>query len=153
MLRSRLWSKKLPTSNAKFALKWLKKLRKNTLLYTKNRKRRGSSKKTFKYQYHPSITNIKYIMKSENISLFSFQPVSIDKKSLSRRRYTCEAYKNEWIHLFRINISQFQPISSQWWISSLFKIFKKEEKLDKTKYRPVGILPVISKIYERLMYD
>ena len=31
--------------------------------------------------------------------------------------------------------------------------FKKEEKLDKSNYRPVSILPVISKIYERLMYD
>ena len=50
------------------------------MLYTKNRKHRGSSKKaSFKYQYHPSITYIKDIMKSKNISSFSFQPVSIDK--------------------------------------------------------------------------
>ena len=36
-------------------------------------------KASFKYQYHPSITNIKDIMKSRNIPSFSFQPVSIDK--------------------------------------------------------------------------
>ena len=32
-------------------------------------------------------------------------------------------------------------------------VFKKEKKLDKSNYRPMSILPVISKIYERLMYD
>ena len=49
------------------------------MLYPKNGKHGGSSKKiSFKYQYHPSITNIKD-MKSKNISSFSFQPVSIDK--------------------------------------------------------------------------
>ena len=37
-------------------------------------------KASFKYQYYPSITNIKDIMKSTNISSFSFQPVSIDKE-------------------------------------------------------------------------
>ena len=36
-------------------------------------------KASFKYRYHPSITNIKDIMKSKNIPSFSFQPVSIDK--------------------------------------------------------------------------
>ena len=38
---------------------------------------RGSSKR--KYQYHPSITIIKNIMKSDFFFFFSFQPVSIDK--------------------------------------------------------------------------
>ena len=50
------------------------------MLYTKNRKRRGSNKKkaSFKYRYHPSVTNIKD-MKSKNIPSLSFQPVSVDK--------------------------------------------------------------------------
>ena len=45
------------------------------------RKHLGSSKKkaSFKYQYRPSITNIKDIMLSKNISYFIFQPVSLDK--------------------------------------------------------------------------
>ena len=37
--------------------------------------------------------------------------------------------------------------------AEVIPVFKKEEKLDKSNYRPVSILPVISKIYERLMYD
>ena len=36
-------------------------------------------KASFKYWYHSSITNIKYIMKSKKIPSFSFQPVAIDK--------------------------------------------------------------------------
>ena len=36
-------------------------------------------KASFQYWYNPSIANIKDIMKSKNISSFSFQPVSIDK--------------------------------------------------------------------------
>ena len=32
-------------------------------------------------------------------------------------------------------------------------VLKKEETLGKSNYRPVSILPAISKIYERLMYD
>ena len=36
-------------------------------------------KPSYKYQYHPSITIIKDIMKSKNISSLSFQTVSIDK--------------------------------------------------------------------------
>ena len=49
--------------------------------YTKNRKHQGFSKKkaSLKYQYDPSITNIKETMKQNNISFFSFQPVSRDK--------------------------------------------------------------------------
>ena len=36
-------------------------------------------KALFKYQYHPSITKIKDIMKSKSISSFNSQPVSIGK--------------------------------------------------------------------------
>ena len=44
------------------------------------RKHQGSIKKTsFQYQYHPSTTNIIYIIKTKNIPSFTFQTVSIDK--------------------------------------------------------------------------
>ena len=46
---------------------------------TKHRKNRGCGKKAlFKYQCNPSITNIKDIMKSKNISSFTFQLITID---------------------------------------------------------------------------
>ena len=75
------------------------------------------------------------------------------------RRYTCEAYKDEQRHLFKINISKLQPVSCQWWIPHCLKqaevipVFENKEKLDKSNNRPINFLPVISKIYERLMYD
>ena len=51
-----------------------------------------AKKASFKYQYHPSITNIKHIMKSKNISSFSFQSVSIDKvKDIIKTRTTKKA--------------------------------------------------------------
>ena len=38
--------------------------------------------------------------------------------------------------------------------AEVIPVFKKEEKLEKFYYyRPVSIIPVISKIYERLMHD
>ena len=35
----------------------------------------------------------------------------------------------------------------------VISVFKNQEKLDKSNNRPVSFLPVISKIYQRLMYD
>ena len=52
-------------------------------------------KASFKYQYPPSITNIKDIMKSRNISSFSFQPVSTDKgKDMIKTLYTKNTCSN-----------------------------------------------------------
>ena len=37
--------------------------------------------------------------------------------------------------------------------ADLTPVFKKDEKLLKTNYRPGSILPTVSKIYERYLYD
>ena len=37
--------------------------------------------------------------------------------------------------------------------AEVIPVFKNREKLHKSNNRPVNILPVISRIYERLMYD
>ena len=72
------------------------------MLYTKNRKHRGSSKKkaSFKYQYHPSITSIKDIMKSiDKVSTDKVKDIiktlNTKKACPDGRKYTCEAYKNK----------------------------------------------------------
>ena len=33
------------------------------------------------------------------------------------------------------------------------QIHKKDDKIDKENYRPISILPNLSKVYERLMYN
>ena len=37
--------------------------------------------------------------------------------------------------------------------ANITPIFKKDDPLDKANYRPVSILPLISKVYERLIYN
>ena len=37
--------------------------------------------------------------------------------------------------------------------ADVIPIFKKGNKTDKENYRSISILPVLSKVYERLMYD
>ena len=45
---------------------------------------------------------------------------------------------------------EFPPCLKQ---AEVIPVFKNKEKLDKSNNRPVNLLPVISKIYERLMCD
>ena len=121
---------------------------------------------SFKYQYHLRITNIKDIMKSKNISSFSFQPVSIDKmKDIIKTLNTEKACPDGDISvkIIKMNEDIFSRLIFQNW--SLYKlqlvngefphclkqaevipVFKKEEKLDKSNYRPESILPVISEM-------
>ena len=37
--------------------------------------------------------------------------------------------------------------------ADIIPVYKKKSKLSKVKYRPIGILPNISKVYERCLYD
>ena len=141
------------------------------MLHTKNRKHRGSSKKSIIQGSESSLYN-KYQRHYEikNISSVSFQPVSIDKvkdiiKTLNTKKACPDA--NETAKLIKMNEDIFSRLIfqnfNQFLINGEFPLclkpvevipaFKKEEKLDKSNYRPVSILPVISKIYERLMYD
>ena len=109
-------------------------------------------------------------MKSKNISSFSFQPVSIDKvKDIIKTLNTKRACQDGAIpvKLIKMNENIFSRLIFQNFNQCLVNgefplrlkqaevilVFKKEEKLDKSNFRPVSILPVISKIYERLMYE
>ena len=37
--------------------------------------------------------------------------------------------------------------------ANITSIFEKDDPFDKSNYRPVSILPLISKVYERLIYN
>ena len=45
---------------------------------------------------------------------------------------------------------EFQDCLKQ---ANISLIFKKDEPLDKENYRPVSILPLLSKVYEKLLYN
>ena len=38
-------------------------------------------------------------------------------------------------------------------MANVTPVFKKEDPLDKSNYRPVSILPLLSKVYERVIYN
>ena len=141
------------------------------MLHTKNRKHRGSSKESIiqvsessqynKYQRHYEI---------KNISSVSFQPVSIDKvKDIIKTLNTRKACPDGDVPVKLIIIKEdiFSTLIFQNFNQSLVNgefphclkqaevipVFKNKEKLDRSNNRPVNLLPVISKIYERLMYD
>ena len=38
-------------------------------------------------------------------------------------------------------------------IANITLVHKKDEKTDKENYRPVSVLPLLSKVFERLLYD
>ena len=38
-------------------------------------------------------------------------------------------------------------------IADITPIFKKEDPLDKSNYRPISILPTVSKIFERILFN
>ena len=38
-------------------------------------------------------------------------------------------------------------------IADITPIFEKEDPLDKTNYRPISILPTVSKIFERILFN
>ena len=109
-------------------------------------------------------------MKSKNISSFSIQSVQLDKvKDIIKTFNTKKACPDGDIPVKLVKMNEhissnliFQKFN-QSFINGEFPhclkqaevipVFRKEEKLDKFNYRPMSILPVISKIYERLMYD
>ena len=38
-------------------------------------------------------------------------------------------------------------------LANVAPVFKKEDRLDKSNYRPVSILPLLSKVYEKVIYN
>ena len=118
-----------------------------------------------RYKNHPSIKNIK--AKCNSVRIFSFQPVSVDVKTVIRDLKNKKSAGGE-IPIQILKESEFTfgrltncinksietgcfPDSLK--VANITPIFKKDDPLDKANYRPVSILPLISKVYERLIYN
>ena len=121
---------------------------------------------TKRYKSHPSIRNIKANFNC--VCIFSFQPVCMDdgktfiqdlenNKSvadeiliqiLKESEFTFETLSN---YIKKSIETDYFPDSLK--EANITPIFKKNDPLDKSNYRPVSILPLISKVSERPIYN
>ena len=121
------------------------------------------------YKNHSSVLKIKAFMRNRNLS-FSFsyttkQNISKALKNLDQKK-ACQGndipvkmikFSDDIVSDFiyhNYNNSLFSTIfPSVLQKADISPIHKKKSKLDIENYRPVSILPVLSKIYERCMFD
>ena len=122
-----------------------------------------------KYKNHPSITAITRMKNLGNFT-FSFNFIAHDNivKKLNKLKTKKVSQKTDIpIKIVKENvdiISHFLyhnfnnslscstfPIGMKY--ADVTPIHKKDDKTDKTNYRPISILPNLCKVYERLMYN
>ena len=117
-----------------------------------------------RYKNHPNLKNIK--AKFDSFRSFSFQPVFMEEiKTVIRdmknnksvgseipiqisKEFTFEILTNSINK--SIETGCFPDILKE---ANTTPIFLKNDPLDKSNYRPVSNLPLISKVYERLIYN
>ena len=119
-----------------------------------------------RYKNHPSIKNIK--AKFNSVRIFSFQLVSVDDVQTVIRDLKNNKSAGGEIPIEILKESEFTfgiltncidkfietgcfPDSLK--AANITPIFKRDDPLDKANYRPVSILPMISKVYERIIYN
>ena len=122
-----------------------------------------------KYENHPSILRIKNYMKEKDL-YFSFE--FIDKPKISKEinkldeKKACQEHdipakliksnKDLFSHFIyhNFNNSLFSSnFPSNLKAADILPTHKKKDKSDIENYRSISILPTLSKIYERCMYD
>ena len=122
-----------------------------------------------KYKNHPSITAITKRMKNLGNSTFRFNFISHGDivKELNKLKSKKASQKTDIpIKIVKENIDiishflyhNFNNLSCSTFptgmkCADVTPIHKKDDKTDTTNYRPISILPNLSNIYERLMYN
>ena len=121
------------------------------------------------FKYHPSILKIKEFMTNKGMS-FSFRYTTQEKtyKTLENldKKKTCQehdifvkiikSHKDIFSYFIYHNFknSLYSSVSpSEIKKADIIPIHKKKSKFDIENYRPVTILSVLSKIYERCVFD
>ena len=120
-----------------------------------------------KYENHPSI--IKINSSVETTQLFDFHFVSSDDiskiiNSMDSTRKTSGAIPIKIVKLANKQICKHlencineclkqNKFPKELKIVDITSIFKKEVPLDKTNYRPISILPTVSKIFQRILFN
>ena len=118
------------------------------------------------YEKHPSICNIK--TKYRGINNFLFRSVSAEEvKKIIRDLKTnkavggeiptkilkeCEFIFDELTNCINKSIG-IRYFPDRLNLANVTLVFKKEDPLDKSNYRPLSILPFMSKVYEKVIYN
>ena len=114
-----------------------------------------------KYKNHPSITVIKEKVKN---SVFSFYEVDKDKikKEINRLNKNKASQKSDIpIKIIHDNVDIFADFIAESFkgaknclkLADITPLHKKGRKDNKENYRPVSILPALSKIFERILFE
>ena len=128
----------------------------------------GPDQNNADYTYHPSVVAIKN--GNENIDTFAFRSVKPEEvftklQKLKLNKATgCDNMPANFLKIVSLNIAT--PLASlinasirqcqfphDLKLANVSPVFKKKDNLDKVNYRPVSILPAISKIYEGLLAE
>ena len=119
-----------------------------------------------KFKNHPSIVKIKnkYLIKEK----FAFQPVSVkDVENVIKNIPSNKASGGHMpIQILKQSGFTYQILTDcindainkgvfpdSLKIANITPVHKKDEPTDKKNYRPVSVLPLLSKVFERLLYD
>ena len=120
-----------------------------------------------KYENHSSIIKIKSSV--ETTQLFDFNFVSSDDiskiiNSMDPTKKTSGAIPTKIVKLANKQICKDlancinecikqNKFPNKLKIADITPTFKKDDQLDKTNYRPISILPTVSKIFERILFN
>ena len=120
----------------------------------------------FRFSRHPSIQKIRSL--NGNIGSFSFEKVSVEnmKNELDRLNTSksttfksippkllkseCDLVSTPLQIIFNNSIEQ-SSFSDELKLADVSSLFKREVKTFKGNYRPINVLPTVSKVFERLM--
>ena len=120
-----------------------------------------------KYEMHPSILKIKSVSKS--IRIFDFNFVSSDDiskilTSLDLTKKTTGVIPTKIVKLANQEICKDlancinesikkNELPNELKAADITPIFKNKDPLNKENYRPISVLPTVSKIFERVLFD
>ena len=120
----------------------------------------------FKFSRHPSIQKIRSL--KQNAGSFSFEKVSIEniKNEISELNPSkASTFKNippkllksqaelvsATLQIIFNNTLEHSTFPDELKLADVSSLFKKEVKTFKGNYRPISVLPIVSKVFERLM--
>ena len=105
-----------------------------------------------KYKNHPSILRIKSCFKYPKVFLFKYfnvEDVKREINNISSKKATPKGDIPVKILKWNFDIIAFPNELKN---ADISPVYKKKDRHDKSNYRPVSFLPLLSKPFERILY-